>query len=49
VRRGVFAVKQALRDRRGLPDPRNRFNNMVENRSERARRSKTNPFRFRQI
>ena len=41
ARRAVFAMRQALRDRRGLPDPRNRFNNIVENRSEQAKRSRT--------
>jgi hypothetical protein len=40
-RRGDFALRQALLDRRGLSDPRNCFNHMVENRSERTNRSRT--------
>ena len=39
IRRAIFALRQVIRDRLGRPDPRNRFNNMVENRRERANRS----------
>lgn len=36
VRRAIFTVRQLIRDMRGKPDPRNRFNNFRENRAERA-------------
>jgi len=37
LRRSVFNCRQRIRDVLGKPDPRNIFNNMVENRSERKR------------
>lgn len=36
IRKSVFDLRQWARDRRGLPDPRNRFHNFRENRRERA-------------
>ena len=36
MRRFVFDLRQWVRDKKGLPDPRNRFNNFRENRRERA-------------
>lgn len=35
IRKGVFSLRLKLRASRGLPDPRNRFNNFPENRDER--------------
>jgi hypothetical protein len=39
----VFNARMRLRSYRGLPDPRNRFNNFKENRAERQKWNDTHP------
>ena len=40
LRKAIFAIRQGVRDRLGWPDPRNRFNNFRQNRTELERARK---------